>query len=278
MIYRRMPMWAVLAGFAVTAVFVAGFFHESKAATQSASVCDSRKDAFSDHAGEKQVPRLREADYANRAAAKFAAPEYAGGASGRLDAVSFSVPANLFRRAGEFSCKVESVIKAYEDIDKHMKDFGGEITEMEITGNDDGRQGRISCTVSTDKFNPCITYLRGLGKVLSERITASARPKSNGKTQPTPDADEPDPRELSLISIQVLDERTAKEVMQSKGLLASSFHRSTSHFIAGLAVIVEGLGWIAPYLFIIGLLAAPIGVMRMLRRREQQVVPLEQIR
>ncbi len=163
------------------------------------------------------------------------------------------LPENLYHRTGEFTCRVESVIDIYTAIEKDITPlFGGEITALEITGNDDGRQGTIECSVSVDKFNEFVTYIRKKGKVLSERIAATAKSKEPAK--------ETGERKLSLVSVTVIDEKVARELGESKGMLAASFSRSTSHFLRGVAVIVEGLGWILPYALVLAGLAVPLAI------------------
>lgn len=242
MLQRKIPTWAAAAALLLLTVFVAGFFHES-AGRRSASPAPCAPAP----AGRQAV--LREVELAHAA---------------RVPAVH--VPDNLYRRAGDFSSKVESVIKAYAELDKKIAAFGGEITEMEITGNDDGRQGRISCTVASDKFNPFIDYVRTLGKVMAERITATARPRAQGG-RAIPGDDEIDQRELSLVTLALMDEKVAKDIQESRGMLAGSFMKSASHFMAGVAVLVEIFGWIAPYLLILALAFVPAVAVRHFRRR-----------
>ncbi len=260
MVYKKVPTWATAAALLVTAVFVAGFFHESRAEGVRATP-----------AADIKAPACQPAmTFAHKAPERRREMERAA-AEGRMGGAvaGFLVPDHLYRRAGEFSCKVDSVIDTYTAIDKDIKSFGGQITEMEITGNDDGRQGRISCTVSNDKFNAFITYVRGKGKVLAERITASSKPRARGGNPNLPGDDDVDERELSLVTVQVVDEKIAKEVNESKGMLATSFSKSAGHFLAGLAVMVELFGWIAPYAMLLALIALPIVAVRRLRRTVQ---------
>jgi hypothetical protein len=266
MLYRKVPAWAGVLALALTAVFVAGFFHESRASHEAPACAPPVVRAGGYNDALQQKPQMM------RLAAREAAYEKAESAGGaRADAAFFHVPANLYRRAGEFSCKVESVIKAYADIDKRIKTFGGEISEMEITGNDEGRRGRIACTVSTDKFNDFIDYARTLGKVLDERITATSRPKPQGGKH-VPADDDVDPRELSIVTLSLMDEKVAKEVHESKGMLATSFNRSASHFLAGIAVLVEIFGWIAPYALMLALVIVPVVVVRRFRARREAIL------
>ena len=101
-----------------------------------------------------------------------------------------------------------------------------------------------------------------MGKVQSERITASKlRPGAGGR-----EGEGADPRELSLVSIRMADEKIAQNVLESRGILASSFDRSASHFMKGLAVIVELVGMVLPFVLGFLALAAPILAARWIRR------------
>ncbi len=66
-------------------------------------------------------------------------------------------------------------------------------------------------------------------------------------------------------------EKIAKDVGESRGILAASFSRSASHVLRGAAVIVEGLGWILPYALVLVGLAVPLAVACKFRRRGARV-------
>ena len=245
----NVPKWVLIPIVAVVGIFVAGFFREGAAEPRTA--CDPK-------------PAEVCAKLAHAGAPACAMPCEA------MRASSIVVPDNLYHRTGDFTCKVESVIDTWQAIERDLaKLFGGKITSLEITGNDDGRQGTLQCAVSIDKFNEFNLYIRKKGKILAERITATSKPPARGAaTQP----DEIDERELSLITVRLLDEKIAKEVGESKSMLAASFSKSTGHFLGGLAVIVEGLGWIAPYAGVLVALVLPIVIVQRIRRRHDEVV------
>ncbi len=246
----NIPKWVLIPIVAVVGIFVAGFFYEGAAERSAAPEPGMPKAAATRGASTAHMPACE--------APTKTTPGY------------FVVPDHLYHRTGEFTCRVESVISVYEAIDTDVRKlFGGKITSMEITGNDDGRQGTLQCAVSIDKFNDFITYIRKRGKILAERITASSKPPVRGEV---PANEEIDERELSLVTVRLMDEKVAKEVGESKGMLAASFSKSTGHFLSGLAVIVEGFGWVAPYAGILIALVLPIVIVQRIRRRHDEAV------
>jgi len=131
----------------------------------------------------------------------------------------------------------------------------------------EGTEGSRTCTLTVlipaDTFRGFIADLRKMGKVQAEKITASRlKPgEARGETK-----ESPDPRELSLVSIRMADEKVAQAVLESRGLLVSSFDRSVSHFMDGLAVLVEALGYFLPYFIVLAALIVPVAVIRRSRR------------
>jgi hypothetical protein len=133
----------------------------------------------------------------------------------------------------------------------------------------EGTAGARTCTLTvvipSDKFRGFIADLRGMGKIQSERITASKLKPGQGEAA----GDVPDPRELSLVSLRMADEKVAQNVLESRGVLSASFDRSSSHFLKGLAVLVEAFGLILPF----ALAAAVVGVPFLIARRLRRVRP-----
>ena len=168
-----------------------------------------------------------------------------------------------YKRAGDLSLRVADCTKAEDDLESRLTAIKGEILDMVMEGTEGSRTCTLSAVIPADQFRTFIMELRKMGKVQSERITASKlRPGAGGKdVEGAVDA-----RELSLVSIRMADEKVAQTVLESRGVLASSFDRSASHFMKGLAVIVELVGMALP--FVLGFLAlgAPFLAVRWLRR------------
>jgi hypothetical protein len=168
-----------------------------------------------------------------------------------------------YKRAGDLSLRVADCTKAEDDLESRLTAIKGEILDMVMEGTEGSRTCTLSAIIPADQFRTFITELRKMGKVQSERITASKlRPGAAGKEiEAAVDA-----RELSLVSIRMADEKVAQTVLESRGVLASSFDLSASHFMKGLAVIVELVGMILPFVLGFLSLAAPVLVFKRLRR------------
>jgi hypothetical protein len=233
--------WAAfLAGAIVVLIFGAGFFH---AAEKSPAAC----------APPREPMLLKES-------CEMPVKADALRNSRGLLAITNS-PA--YKRAGDLSLRVADCTKAEDDLESRLTAIKGEILDMVMEGTEGSRTCTLSAVIPADQFRTFIMELRKMGKVQSERITASKlRPGAGGKEiEGAVDA-----RELSLVSIRMADEKVAQTVLESRGVLASSFDRSASHFMKGLAVIVELVGMALP--FVLGFLAlgAPLLAVRWLRR------------
>ncbi len=170
-----------------------------------------------------------------------------------------------YRRAAEFSLKVEDCTKAEDGLESKLEGIKGEILEMIMEGTEGSRTCTLSVLIPADKFRVFIGDLRQMGKVQSERITAS-KIKPGGLHPGVDPKEGPDPRELSLVSIRMADEKVAQNVLQSRGVLASSFDQGASHFMNGMAVLVEAFGYMLPYGIALFALVAPMVVIARVRR------------
>src|SRR5882672_1919930 len=222
--------WAIVAGSLVALIFIAGFFHsEAKSPVAGGpAFCEapppSPKRARLNGAIEAETRDVFKAAYA-------AAPEAPAGGLLALTG------APGYRRAGELSLRVNDCTKAEDDLEGKLEKIHGEIVDMLMEGTEGSRTCSLSVLIPSNEFRSFITQLRGMGKVQSERITASKL--KPGQAEATQTAGAPDPRELSLVSIRMADEKVAQNVLESRGILASSFDRGASHFMKGAAVMVE---------------------------------------
>ena len=200
---------------------------------------------------------------------------HSGAASTLVAEASFSktmnafvtLPAGLYHRRADVSVEVEDTIAAYEELEKRVLKIRGEIVEVDIRGNDIGRQGRIHMEIPTERFNEFVAECRKMGKVMREQITAKRLPKRRAGDGASAD---PDPREIALVTMSLRDEKVAPQVEESRSLLAASFGKSTGHFMKGLAVIVELVGYILPFglAFLVIAVPALVAARRVRRRRE----------
>lgn len=167
-----------------------------------------------------------------------------------------------YRRAAEIALRVEDCTLAEDALEAKLEKMKGEIVEMVMEGTEGSRTCALSALIPSDQFRSFVADLRQMGRVQSERITASKLRSGDRRGS----EGEPDDRELSLVSIRMADEKVAPAVLESRGLLASSFDRSASHFLNGMAVLVEGLGVLLPWLLVLGAFLMPGVVISRFRR------------
>ena len=238
----RLGTATLLAGGIMAVVFTAGFFHASDRSPSAAAVCKAPAPRACE---EVQFDVLHQ--------------NVAPAAKGLL--AMTNSPA--YKRAGDLSLRVADCTKAEDDLESRLTAIKGEILDMVMEGTEGSRTCSLSAIIPADQFRTFIMELRKMGKVQSERITASKlRPGAGGKEVDGG----ADPRELSLVSIRMADEKIAQTVLESRGVLASSFDRSASHFMKGLAVLVELVGMVLPFVLGFLTLAVPVLVVKRLRR------------
>lgn len=164
-------------------------------------------------------------------------------------------PSGSYEQRADVSVEVENVVETIDRVREQIEGLGGQIVSMDTHGNDDGRQGSIQVELPAESFNVMLSHCRGWGTVLQERITIRRISlQSDERSSYSPGGT--DLREFALVEIRMHDRKIAPEVMKSSGLLAASFGRSTGHFLKGLAVVVEVLGYVLPYLVAVFLLVA----------------------
>jgi len=174
-----------------------------------------------------------------------------------------------YRRAGDLSLRVQDCTKAEDDLESKLQTIHGEIVEMLMEGTAGSRTCTLSVVIPADSFRGFITDLRKMGTIQTERITASKL--KPGQAEPGSPDGTPDPRELSLVSVRMADEKVALSVLESRGVLASSFDRSSSHFMKGMAVLVEAFGFVLPFVLVFLGVVAPWLVLQRVRRRKAAV-------
>jgi hypothetical protein len=243
--------FGVLAGGLVSLVFLAGFFNAADKSPEAS-----------------EMPVCKSADYREMQLGKSALPAAEPPPAQRGLLAMTSSPG--YKRAGDLTLRVADCTKAEDDLEAKLVAIKGEIVDMVMEGTEGSRTCTLSAIIPADQFRGFITDLRKMGKVQSERITASKlRP---GQAEGVAVAGGPDPRELSLVSVRMADEKVAQTVLESRGILATSFDRSASHFMKGLAVVVELVGLALPFLLAFIGLAVPVLVVLKLRRPRSVIV------
>jgi hypothetical protein len=248
----RFGLWASLAGGLVLLVFMAGFFH-AESRSPEPPACRTAPDVGHQLYGAAEPAREMPA-----VAAPMAKPP--PGPRGLLAMTN----SPGYKRAGDMSLRVKDCTAAEDALEAQLTKIKGEIIDMVMEGTSGSRTCTLSAIIPANEFRSFIADLRKMGEVQSERITASKlRP---GQAEGAGVADGPDPRELSLVSVRMADEKVAQTVLESRGVLASSFDRSASHFMKGLAVIVELCGLALPFGLAFAALAVPVLVVLKVRR------------
>lgn len=253
----------ILAAGAASIIFIAGFFHAERSADPAAC---RRSEVLAmpepPRAGfDREETQFREAHQA---------PALRPAAGKGLLALT-SAPG--YRRAGDLTLRVADCTKAEDDLETKLQKIHGEIVDMLMEGTEGSRTCTLSVVIPADQFRSFIAELRGMGKVQAERITASKL--KPGQAEGNAVKGDPDPRELSLVSIRMADEKVAQNVLESRGILASSFDRSASHLLKGFAVIVELVGFVLPFALALGGLALPVYFGMKLRRSRQAALAAE---
>lgn len=237
---NRSGTWAILSGGILSVILLAGFFYADSRAPESQPVLCKASMVV-----DKAEPP---------------APDPMPAARGMLALTN----SPSYKRAGDLTLRVADCTKAEDELEAKLVSIKGEILDMVMEGTEGSRSCTLSAIIPADQFRAFIVDLRKMGRVQSERITASKlRP---GQGEGTAVGGGPDPRELSLVSIRMADEKVAQNVLESRGVLAASFDRSASHFMKGLAVIVELFGLALPFLLALSALAIPALVVLKLRR------------
>ena len=242
---------AILVAGLLSVIFSAGFFHRAEA--PRAAACRPAQPPC-------PPPLAKSAGYKGYGEDAFSANKVSSESSGLLAMTS----APAYRRAADFSLRVADCTQAEDDLESKLREIKGEILEMLMEGTEGSRTCTLSILIPSDQFRGFITELRKMGKVQSERITASKLKPADEKAGAA--AGEPDPKELSLVSIRMADEKIAPAVLESRGVLAASFNESASHFMKGLAVLVELLGYVLPFVLAFGVVALPFALVLRLRR------------
>ena len=244
--------WALAAGGLLGVIFLAGFFH-----VDARPECDAMPPVCKSTPAPASRPAEEPCSFEKADARASLSLTPARGLLALTNSPSY-------KRAGDLTLRVADCTKAEDDLEAKLVSIKGEIVDMVMEGTEGSRTCTLSAIIPAEQFRAFVVDLRKMGKVQSERITASKlRP---GQAEGSAVADAPDPRELSLVSVRMADEKIAQTVLESRGVLASSFDRSASHFMKGLAVIVELFGLALPFLLALSALAVPALVVLKRRR------------
>lgn len=237
-------------------VVLAGFFH-----------ADGRQHTKLKMEGPGIVSAPLEEDCEREKQEQFLAMDGSVQGTGMTMRGMIQTPLGSYRRKGDASLEVEDTIETYETLSKKVAALHGELVEVVIEGGEIGRSGRILMEIPSDVFDSFLGECRKLGKILHEQITVQRMPKGGAVSH---GSDEPDPREIALVSLTLRDQKVSPLVEQSQNVLAVSFSKSWAHVLRGLAVLVEGVGYVLPFAIAFLVLAVPAVVAVRLARRSRK--------
>jgi len=260
---RKFGTGAILAGGAAALIFIAGFFNE-----RAPEACSPQPVRSAIIAAPSESPSPRETYFVEEGKMQADALRRT-----KVQGLLALTSAPGYKRAGDLSLRVPDCTKAEDELETKLQKIKGEIIDMLMEGTEGSRTCSLSVVIPAHEFRGFITALRTMGKIQAERITASKL--KPGQAEAGAAGGDPDPRELSLVSIRMADEKIAQTVLESRGILAASFDRSASHFMKGLAVIVELFGLALPFLLAFGALALPVWVGLRLRRARTAALAAE---
>lgn len=238
-----------VAGGLLALIFVAGFFHEGRSAAK-------RTEAPCAPALEPSTsPIPKDPGYG-----KYEANRHNAGEVKRPAAALPLLDDRAYKLQGECTMKVKAVLEMEESLKGLLTEHKGTIEQLEITGTERGRDGFAVLSVPSDRFDPFVKAVRGLGTMERERISAVAwKPAGNPSGDSVP--------EWAVVTLRFSDIASSPAVDESKGILATSFGRSASHFLKGIAVLVEAVGFVLPFLVAAILLFGPAFVVVKITRR-----------
>lgn len=162
-----------------------------------------------------------------------------------------------YKLQGECAIRVREVLAMELKLKAILEEHKGSIEQLEIVGTLRGREGFAILTLPTDRFDSFVSALRGLGKMEDERITAKALKPGSVEAASG----------VSAVTLRFSDIDSSAAFDEGKGALATSFGRSASHALKGLAFLVETAGFMLPFVAAILLLVGPAWLIVKIARR-----------
>jgi hypothetical protein len=163
----------------------------------------------------------------------------------------------LYYRQADMQLAVGDTLQANDEMEKIANEHKCQIVNLVIEGNDQSRRCSVEFQVPSDHFDSLVRKLRKVGTVLHERITAQ---RIEGKR--TLGGDER--AEFAAVRAEIIDDGARR------GVFARSFETSGNHFVVGSALLLEGTGYILPFLLTAAGLAALFQLAKRMRRKSLQ--------
>lgn len=250
------------------AVSVAGFF--------STDAMSERQAPGQRVEGVVAAPQGPVWDQEGRAARSVGCMKAAEASSGAVADLSFGSDGRAYRREAALSLKVGDVFETLKAVEKQVADAKGYLESIDVNGTASTHDGRIRLAVPSDRFTEVFGALRRLGDLLNERISAQMVPW-NRQDARGPKGQGDEAVELVKIDLSLSDnpERVAKTRVGA--LMGAAWEKGMDHFARGGAVLLEGAGYVLPFVLSFGAILILVGafglVARLFRRASAVRIP-----
>lgn len=250
---------AIVSMFALaTAVCVAGFYHEDPVAELQAA------DAAPASARSEGRGMYRAMEDVEQPHALMSLSVQAESSSSRgVSDLSFGSDGRAYRRDASLSVRVNDVFDSLAAIEQLAAAAKGTLESIDVSGSPTTHDGRIRLAVPSDKFTEVFGKLRQLGDVLAERITAQMVTLNAGRGG----AEVKDETiEVVRIDLSLSDnpERVAKTKVGA--MMGAAWQRGMEHFAKGGAVLLEGAGYVLPFILSFGAILIVVGAFGLIAR------------
>ncbi|GEM_PF-4796817 len=177
--------------------------------------------------------------------------------------LSFGTEGRAYQRDASLSVRVNDVFEALAAIEKLVAGAKGTLESIDVSGSPSTHDGRIRLAVPSDKFTEVFGTLRQLGDVLTERITAQMVTFNAGRGG----VDVKDEAiEVVRIELSLSDnpERLAKTKVGA--MMGAAWQKGLEHFAKGGAVLLEGAGYVLPFVMSFGAILIVVGAFGLVAR------------
>lgn len=241
-----------------TAVCVAGFYHTDPVAELQAGDA-APADAL--YEGRARYCMTKDAELQHNLSALSV--ESVPPASRGVSDLSFGSDGRAYRRDASLSVRVGDVFDSLAAIERLAAAAKGTLESIDVSGSPTTHDGRIRLAVPSDKFTEVFGKLRQLGDVLAERITAQMVTLNAGRGG----AEVKDETiELVRIDLSLSDnpERVAKTKVGA--MMGAAWQKGMEHFAKGGAVLLEGAGYVLPFILSFGAILIVVGAFGLIAR------------
>ncbi len=242
-----------------TAVCVAGFYHDDAVAEMQTGGATPR--AAARVQPQNAYSMGMEVEQHNLLSARAVDAEV--GPSRGVSNLSFGSEGRAYQREASLSVRVNDVFDSLAEIEKLVAGAKGTLEAIDVSGSPTTHDGRIRLAVPSDRFTEVFGKLRRLGDVLTERITAQMVTFNAGRGG----AEVKDETiEVVRIDLSLSDnpERLAKTKVGA--MMGAAWQKGMEHFAKGGAVLLEGAGYVLPFVLSFGAILIIVGAFGLIAR------------